>query len=181
MRSGLHRKLEYSDYAAIPDDGKRYELIEGTLHVTPAPNLAHQHALKRLLFQLVDYFEGRGVGEVFPAPTDVILTPHDVVQPDLVVGGTPEQMSKRGIEGVPLLVVEILSPASRIHDRKRKWGRYSALGVLHYWLVDPEVRRMECYRLENGRYVLASNGEDAATVAHPDWPGLTIDLASLWR
>lgn len=181
MRPGLNRKLDYSDYAAIPDDGKRYEIIEGSLHVTPAPNIAHQHASKRLLRQIEDYFEGRGIGEVFHAPTDVILTPHDVVQPDLIVVGNEDQVSRRGIEGAPLLAVEILSPSTREHDLVRKAARYAELCVAHFWLVDPDARTIECRRLEGGRWVLAAKGEGTASVLHPDWPGLTVELASLWR
>lgn len=180
MRPELNRKLDYSDYAAIPDDGKRYEILEGTLHVTPAPSTDHQHASKRLQRQLEDYFEGRSLNEVFNAPIDLILDPHDVVQPDLVVARR-EQVSKRGVEGAPLLVVEILSPATREHDRSRKAARYAALGIPHYWLVDPDARRIECYRAEDGRYVLATRGEGAASVSHPDWPDLTLELAPLWR
>ncbi len=181
MRSGLNRKLDYSDYAAIPDDGRRYEVLEGSLHVTPAPSTGHQHAAKRLFRQVEEYFEGRSLGEVFFSPIDVILGPHDVVQPDLVVVARREQVSKRGVEGVPLLVIEILSPSTREHDRSRKATRYAALGIPHFWLVDPDARRIECYRLEGPRYALATRGEGAAAVSHPDWPGLTLELAPLWR
>ncbi len=180
MRPGLNRKLDYADYAAIADDGKRYEILEGGLHVTPAPSTAHQHASKRLQRQIEAYFEGRSLGEVFDAPIDVILSAHDVVQPDLVVA-RPEQVSQRGLEGAPLLVVEILSPATREHDRNRKAARYAALSVPHLWLVDPDVRRVECCRLEHGRYAAAAEGGAAASVRHPDWPGLTLELAPLWR
>ena len=180
-RSGLNRKLDYSDYAAMPDDGKRYELLEGALYVTPAPTTGHQHASKRLFRQMEAYFEAGSVGEVFYAPIDVILGPHDVVQPDLVVVGDPEQVSKRGIEGAPLVVVEILSPSTAAHDRERKARRYAEFGVEHYWIVDPELRTMECFRLERERYVLAVRGENNGTLSPPDWPGFTVELAPLWR
>lgn len=90
-------------------------------------------------------------------------------------------MSKRGIEGAPLLVVEILSPSTGEHDQIRKAARYAALGVAHYWLVDPDARRIECYRIESGRYVLVTSGDGRALVSHPDWPGLTVELSALWR
>ena len=158
MRSGLNPELDYSDYAAIPDDGKRHELLEGALHVTPAPSTSHQHAAKRLFRQMEAYFEGRSRGEVFFALIDVILGPHDVVQPDLVVAERAEQVSKRGIEGAPLVVVEIVSPSTAEHDRNRKASRYAALGIPHFWIVDPELQAMECYRLEKGRFALALAG-----------------------
>jgi Uma2 family endonuclease len=181
MITGLKRKLDYSDYVEILPDGKRYELLEGDLYVTPAPSPPHQRASKRLRRRLEDYFEARGLGEVFNAPLDVILTPHEVVQPDLVVVADPTQISGRGIEGPPLLVVEILSPSTGIRDRTVKARRYAALGIRHYWLVDPEAKRLECYRAEAAAYVPVVQGEADAPVAHPDWPDLNLVLADLWR
>ncbi|MGH7232788.1 MAG: Uma2 family endonuclease [Nitrospiraceae bacterium] len=179
MAIGIKHKLDYSDYAGIPPDGKRYEILEGELFVTPAPTPLHQRVSKRLQRQLESYFEGRSLGEVFDAPIDVILTTQDVVQPDLIVVTETTQISQRGIEGAPLLVVEILSPSTRDHDRITKARRYAQLGVRHYWLVDPEIPRMECYRAESGRYVLLVQGEDAASLTHPDFSGLTIQLQHL--
>ena len=125
--------------------------------------------------------EGRGLGEVFDAPIDLILTHHDVVQPDLVVVAEPRQVSARGIEGAPLLVVEVLSPSSRTQDRTVKACRYAALGIPHYWIVDLDARRIECYRAESGVYVATREVEGNATLAPSDWPGLTIALSDLWR
>ena len=180
MRSRSTHLLDYADYAAIPEDGMRHEILAGVHYVTPAPNVAHQHASKRLMNQVLPYFEGSGIGEVFFAPFDVMLSPHDIVQPDLVVVPT-ELLSNRGVEGVPLLAVEILSPSSRSHDRIRKARRYAALGLPHFWIVDPDAKRVECYRLKDRRYVLVTSGAGVAALAHPDWPGLLIELASLWR
>jgi Uma2 family endonuclease len=134
---------------------------------------------KRLERRLEAYFESRGLGEVFNAPIDVILTPQDVVQPDLVVVTDAAQVSQRGIEGPPALVVEVLSPTTGDRDRTVKARRYAALGVRHYWLVDPEGARLECYRAEAGEYVLVVQGEGDRSVSHPDWPDLS--LADLWR
>jgi Uma2 family endonuclease len=181
MTTGLKAKLDYDDYAGIPPDRNRHEIIDGELYVTPSPGSAHQHASKRLQRVLEAYFEARGLGEVFDAPLDLILTPHDVVQPDLLVVSNPVQVSARGIEGVPLLVVEILSPSTRAHDRNVKARRYAALGVPHYWIVDPEERRLECYELRGARYGLAVAAEGAGPCSIPTWPELTITLAHLWR
>lgn len=181
MITGLKQKLDYSDYAGIPTDCNRYELLEGDLYVTPAPSPRHQRISKRLQRQLEAYFEARGLGEVFDAPIDVILTLHDVVQPDLVVVTNPAQVSGRGVEGPPTLLVEILSPSTRDQDRTVKARRYAALGVPHYWTVDPEASRIECYRAEGGAYSLVVQGEGAASLSHPDWPDLILSLGDLWR
>jgi Uma2 family endonuclease len=118
---------------------------------------------------------------VFDAPLDVILGPHDIVEPDLLVVTDPSTASERAIEAAPALVVEILSPSTAVRDRTTKAARYAATGVAHYWIVDTERRRLECFRLEAGEYVRAVQAEGPATLDHPDWPGLTIDLAALWR
>jgi Uma2 family endonuclease len=118
---------------------------------------------------------------VFNAPIDVILGRHDVAQPDLLVVTNPDQISGRGIEGAPLLTVEVLSPSTRRHDRGVKMQRYAALGVPHYWIVDPEGKWIECYRLEGGtyRHLVTAEGNNQLTIS--EWPDLIISLADLWR
>lgn len=181
MATRLKTRLDYSDYAGLPDDGKRYEIVDGILHVAPAASPAHQRAVARLYGILDRYFEARRLGEVFLAPIDLILTDHDVVQPGLMVVADPAQVSARGIEAPPLLAVEVLSASTASRDRNVKAQRYAALGIAHYWLVDPDARRLECYRLEAGVYRLVAEAEAQQTATHPDWPDLTIPLASLWR
>jgi len=180
MAHGLKQKLDYHDLAHTPDDNRRYELLDGALFVSPSPRPLHQRVSKRLQRQLEAYFEDRGLGEVFNAPVDVILTMHDVVVPDLVVVTTPPQVTERAIEGSPTLIVEILSPSTRMRDRKLKAERYAALGVAHYWIVDPVRKTIECYRLEK-TYVPVVTASSPARMTHPDWPDLTIDLAAIWR
>ncbi len=180
MATGLKQILDYDDYAAIPPDGRRWELLEGEVHVTPAPSPRHQWASKKLQRQLEDYFEARGLGRVFNAPIDVILTPHDVVQPDLVVVTNLEQVSPRGIEGAPTLLVEVLSPSTTTYDRTTKSRRYAALGVPHLWFLDPDGRRLECFRLDAANWHPVVEGDGGHTLEHPDWPSLAIRLGDLW-
>lgn len=179
MQTGLKTKLDYADYCAIPPDGKRYELVAGEVHVTPAPSPSHQRLVQRFLRILEDYF--RSPVEVLVSPIDVILTPHDVVQPDLVVVADPAQVSDRGIEGAPLLIVEVLSPGTAQYDRTTKAQRYATLGVPNYWLVDPASRQVECYRLAGGAYQSVEMGGPEATVSHPDFPGLHLSGPTIWR
>jgi Uma2 family endonuclease len=180
MAAEPRRKLDYSDIQATPNDGKRYELIRGELFVNPAPNPIHQRISRQLLRQLADYFHDRKLGEVFYAPIDVILTPHDVFEPDLLVVADAAHITGRGIEKPPLLAVEILSPSTRTVDRGLKFERYAELGIRHYWIVDPDRKHVECFRLRAGAYRLVIEGEGDTTLDHPDWDGCVIDLALLW-
>lgn len=180
MTVGIKQILDYDDYAAIPPDGRRYEILEGDVHVTPAPSPRHQWSSKKLERQLEEYFEARGLGRVFNAPIDVILTAHDVVQPDLVVVTDLGQISARGIEGAPALLVEVLSPTTVTYDRATRSRRYAALGVPHLWFLDPQAHRLECFRQERQTWQLVLEGEADQSLEHPDWAGLIIRLGELW-
>jgi Uma2 family endonuclease len=188
MATTLKQKLDYSDYAAIPEDGKRWEIIDGEPYVTPAPNPFHQRASRRLQRQLEDYFAPRG-GEVFDAPIDLILSPQDVVQPDLVVVLDASLVTRRGIEGgPPALVVEVLSPSTSARDRALKARLYASAGIPQYWLLDPEARSLEVFHLEQGAagptrgYRLAASAAVPieTPMAVPGWDGLGIDLAAVF-
>jgi Uma2 family endonuclease len=156
-------------------------LLAGELYVVPSPGTSHQRAAKRLQRQLDAFFEERALGEVFIAPTDVILGTHDVAVPDIVVVARTSQIVPRGIEGPPLLVVEVLSPSSHRYDRVIKAGRYLALGVEHYWIVDPVSRELTCLRAINGEWQTVAVGCGDDDVTDPSWPDLTIALAMLWK
>ncbi|MCA1586178.1 MAG: Uma2 family endonuclease [Acidobacteria bacterium] len=173
------QKISYDDYAEFLPDGLIHQIIDGELYMTPAPNPFHQRASKRLQRQLEAYFEAGGSAEVFDAPIDVILSNHDVVQPDIVVVKNAAQISKRGIEGAPFLVVEVLSPASIRTDRTVKLVRYAAFNVPHYWILDPDDRSIECYRASVGEYALVVNAKAPQSLLHPDFAELVIDLAAL--
>ena len=178
MSPAPKRKLEYADIPA--DDGKYYELIDGELFVNPSPNWVHQRISRRLQRQLEDYFHARAIGEVFDAPLDVILTRHDVLQPDLLVVADGSDTSTRGIEKPPLLVVEVLSPSTRNRDLALKYRRYSELGVAHYWIVDPDRKRVECHRSIDGAFQLIVEAEGDTRLEHPVWDGMVLDLSALW-
>jgi Uma2 family endonuclease len=174
------RKLDYSYIQGTPNDGKRYELVDGELFVNPAPSKIHQRISRRLQRQLEDYFHSRRLGEVFNAPLDVVLTPHDVFEPDLLVVSDPAHTTTRNVEKPPLLVVEVLSPSTRKVDRGVKFRRYAELGIQHCWIVDPDSNRVECFRLNSGAYRLVVEGAGDTKLSHPDWGDLVIDLATLW-
>ncbi|MEO5823652.1 MAG: Uma2 family endonuclease [Vicinamibacteraceae bacterium] len=172
--------LSYAAYAEIPADGQRWEFLDGEVFVTPAPSPAHQFAVLRLGRFLEDNLAAFGDDAIaFVSPIDVILNAAEIVQPDAVVAHR-SQVSSRGIEGAPTLLVEVVSPTRPSLDREIKARRYAANGVAHFWLVDPVARTMECFELGEGRYALtaAVSGQERVALAHP--PGLSLDLARLW-
>ena len=181
MTSGLKHKLDYDDLQAIPPDRLRYELAEGALHVTPAPSPQHQWTSKPLQRQLEAYFEAHALGRVYNAPIDVVLAHQDVFEPDIVVVTDPSLVTRRAIEGVPTLVVEVLSTSTSSYDRTTKSRRYAHFGIDHFWIVDIENSTLECYRRNtDGRYDILVRLEDDTVWEHPDFPGLTISTAPLW-
>ena len=180
MSHSLKRKLSYSDLPEPANDGKRYELIRGDLFVNPSPVPIHQRISRKLVRQLEDYFHPRGLGEVFQAPTDVILTDHDVFVPDILVVSRPEHISQRAIEHPPVLIIEILSPSNSRLDRKLKFKRYAELDVAHYWIVDPSKQHVECFKLGGGAFHPRIDAEGDTYLDHPDFDGLKINVAALW-
>jgi Uma2 family endonuclease len=168
--------LTYADYAAIPSDGKRYELHEGELSVTPAPGTRHQQIVGNLYLALRHHADAARLGQVFVSPVDCILSDTTVVQPDLVFVASTRLavISARGIEGPPTLVVEVLSPSTVSVDRAVKLQLYARHGVACYWIVDPDARRIDAYVLSEGAYQPADPG------TLPPFAGLSLDPAALW-
>ncbi len=174
--------LTYADYAALPDDGRRYELFEGEIEMTPAPTTRHQRVLGRLHVFLHQYLQDRQAGEVFVAPVDLILSDVTVVQPDLLVVLNERRhlIAERGIEGPPDLVVEVLSPATASRDRGIKMQLYARYGIPHYWLVDPDTQTLEAYHLEESVYRLAGTLRGHGHLTPSIFPGLSVSGSSLW-
>jgi Uma2 family endonuclease len=182
-RQGSPRKLTYGDYLALPDDGLRRELIGGTIYMSPSLMPRHKKVALRLVLSLGTFVESSGLGELYFAPLDIVLSPHDVVQPD-VIFVAPERLhivGKRGIQGAPDLVVEILSPATRRYDQQRKYRLYEHAGVREYWLLDPATASVTVHRLAARRYwpgieLSAEGGDDLTS---PLLPGWSMPLAAL--
>src|SRR5438445_9675164 len=147
-------KLTYEDYVGLPDDGRRYEILDGELEVSPAPAPRHQRVLLNLLRIVDRHVEERDLGQVYVAPIDVILVPTTIVQPDLVfvAAGREAIVSERAIEGPPDLAVEILSPWSDRRDRVAKAALYARYGIRHYWIPDPVARPLEVYEVKGTEY-----------------------------
>jgi Uma2 family endonuclease len=172
--------LTYKDYAALPDDGRRYQILDGELCVTPAPGTQHQAISMKLTVQLAARIDALGLGQLFAAPVDVILSDTTIVQPDLVFVATDrlDRVSARGIEGAPTLVVEILSPSTVEMDRHAKRDLYARHGVPYYWIADGEARAIEMYRLAGGSWELLARASGGEIIAAEPFAGLA--LTAIW-
>lgn len=179
MAAETTTKLTYEDYVVLPNDGRRYEIIDGDLYVTPSPVKKHQIVAGNLHALLWNYTRSHRSGRVFIAPFDVILSQHDVVQPDvLFITKEHEEIAKRrGVEGAPDLVIEVLSESTRKTDERIKMRRYETFGVSEYWVVDPEAEWIKVYRRTAAGFqrVAEVDNEPGATITSPLLPGLTLD------
>lgn len=161
----------YEDYARLPEvEGFRYEIIDGVLYMTPAPNTGHERIVMTLGARLVQALEDTGLGRVFASP-DIAVGPA-TLRPDAVVvlEANRGAIADRMIVGPPDLVVEIASPSTAAYDRdpvSGKRGAYARMGVPEYWIVDPEARSVEVLALEGDVYIpLGSFGGDERLASH---------------
>lgn len=174
--------LTYEDYVGLPDDGRRYEILDGELEVSPAPSPRHQRVSGKLFGILDPHVTERRLGSVYYAPIDVILAPDSIVQPDLVfvAAGRESIVTERAIEGPPDLAVEILSPWSDRRDRVAKAALYARYGIRHYWIPDPAAQTLEVYEAEGAEYRRLAIHEGAVMVRSMLFPDLEIDLGRVW-
>lgn len=152
MSAQVETLLTNKDLECLPEDGNRYELIEGELYVSSAPELIHQRTLGKIFRAFTNYFDDHPLGEVLYGP-GVILSDYDGVIPDLVYLSNErreEIATGTRIYGAPNLVIEILSPGTQNmeRDRKVKLKLYDKYGVDEYWIVDTRARAIEVYRRE---------------------------------
>jgi Uma2 family endonuclease len=143
------RKLTYDDLQDFPDDLLRREIIDGELYVSAAPNVRHQEILGRLYLAFGVYLEAHPeLGRVFFAPFDVVITIHDVVEPDMLVltADQLDLLNDKNVRGTPALVVEVLSPSTRRTDERAKKQLFERAGVREYWIVDPELDLIKVFR-----------------------------------
>jgi Uma2 family endonuclease len=146
--------VTYDVYAAMPDDGNRYEIADGTLELMTSPTLTHQLISSEIQDVLKDCCKSDYI--IISAPMDVILSRTEVRQPDLIMvhRSRVSILTKRGVEGAPDLVVEITSPSSRRRDKVQKSKVYAQYGIPEYWIVDLSNFTLEQYILLNESYEL---------------------------
>ena len=176
------RPLTYDDLRALPDDGQRYEIIDGELIGTPAPTMDHQRVVGRLYRLLDDYAPRVEGGEVAFAPFAVRLGHFDAVEPDLVflTAARPRvPIDESSIDYAPDLVVEVISPSSRRIDRVRKMALYARSGVSECCIADSMERILVVNLLQSEEYVQVAPGS-AGMIASPTLPGLRVDSSEVF-
>ena len=139
------KKLTYADYEKFPADRFRHEIIDGEEWSTPTPYINHQAAVGSLLCILANHASAHNLGQVLVAPTDVLLSEHDIAQPDVLFVSRKRAsiLTEANIQGAPDLVVEVLSLWSIALDRGPKLALYERSGILEYWIVDPASKTAE--------------------------------------
>lgn len=184
MATKIEPLMTITDLEAMPDDGNRYEVIEGELFVSCAPGLTHQQVSMNISFLIRSYLESYPIGLVFATP-GLILTEMSGVIPDIVFfrrERSQDIISGERLTGAPDLVVEILSPgADNIRrDRIAKRQLYARHGVAEYWMVDPEKRALEVYRLQEGALELVATLKNEDEVSSPFLPGFTCVASEIF-
>lgn len=161
--------LTYDEYLELPNDGNRYEILDGELAVTPAPNLKHQISSANIFKVVSRHVDNNKLGLVLYAPVDLILESSSILQPDLlfVSHARSNILTDKGVVGAPDLVVEILSPTTNRQDRITKAHIYARHKVSAYWIADPEHRSLEVYLLTEDSYrlVITLQGDAPQEVA----------------
>jgi Uma2 family endonuclease len=175
--------LTAEDYRALPEHGHRYQLIQGELSMAPAPNRYHQEISANIEFLLRRYLEVHPIGKLYDAPFDVYLTEHNVFQPDILFVANDRLgiLTEEGAAGAPTLVVEILSPRTAALDRTAKKQVYAESGVEELWLVDPESKRVEIYRLQQDPHHPAATWTEQDRFSSVCFPGLEIGGLELFK
>jgi Uma2 family endonuclease len=153
-KNEIPEPITYQDWLLMPESNQIMELWNGEVIVPPGPESVHMDAQHELFVQLWSAAKGVPTAKVYSAPYDVRLRDQTVVQPDIVVftGSSPGRQTRRGFEGVPELIVEVLSPSNRGYDLIRKAALYAEVGVPEYWVIDPAARHLILGRLADGYY-----------------------------
>lgn len=170
------------DYKLLPE-GAPYQLIEGELIMTPAPNPLHQLISGNIFKKISKFVDEKGLGIVLYSPVDVYLDEENAYQPDIVF--IPKERSKiikeDGIHGAPDIVIEILSPSTAYYDIKKKFRVYERSSVKEYWIVDPEMKSIEVFSLKaDGEFELISKAYETGSVKSKFIVGLEIETKEIF-
>ncbi|MES3629926.1 MAG: Uma2 family endonuclease [Longimonas sp.] len=174
-------RYTYADYVQLPE-GAPYQLINGSLVMSPSPASYHQIVHARLFLALATRVDDHNMGQVLSAPIDVKLSDTNVVQPDLVFVAQErlDVIGEQVIDGAPDLVMEVLSPSTAHHDLTTKKRLYEMHGVQEYWVVDPTSRTVEIHANTDAGFTQHVRQVESGTAASALLDGLTVKLKSLF-
>jgi len=176
-------KFTYDDYRQLPDDGKRYEIIDGELYMATSPTPNHQTIVNNFSFALTAYLRAHPIGKIFPAPLEVYFTKTNLAQPDIMFISNErlDIIKPTQIKGAPDLVIEVLSPGTEKRDRTDKLKMYARFGVREYWMAKEKTAIVEIFRLQEGKLVLGARLEKTDVLTSPLFPGLEIPLTEIFN
>lgn len=176
------KKITYADYLKI-DDNNRYEIFNGELCLVPAPSTNHQSVSRNLEFLIWNFVKQRGLGKVFYAPIDVVFDDDEVFQPDIVFIKSENQsiIGENAIQGIPDLIVEIVSPSSTFYDTIEKKDIYRKYGVKEYWIIFPDEKVIEVLSLEKGEYLEFCKSKKEGIVKSKILEGLEINSKDVFE
>jgi|ADGO01.1.fsa_nt_gi Uncharacterized protein conserved in cyanobacteria len=167
----------------LPQDGNRYEIIDGTLYMTTSPSAFHQWIVGRCIRFLGIAAEERQLGVWYTAPIGVILSTRDAVQPDFLfirAERAAELVRDRRVRGAPDLVVEVLSPGNSAEEMAKKRAMYARGGVPEYVEVDPATRSLMLYQLADELYAEPITYTEDQTLTLACVPGLQLQVRALF-
>ena len=176
------KKYNYDDYLNLPEDGKRYEVINGELVMSAAPNTFHQTISNNIEDELRSFIKMSKSGKMFHAPVDVLISETNVVQPDIIYISKDRSdiITENNINGTPDLIMEILSPGSAYYDLLEKKELYEQFGLKEYWIVDPKKQRVDIYLNVNQQFELNQRAESEGSVKSIMIKGFEISLESIF-
>jgi Uma2 family endonuclease len=172
----------YQDYLELPDDGNRYEIIEGELIMSPAPYTIHQEVSLNIVVELTNFIRQKKIGRIYYAPTDIILSDINIVQPDILFISKENLriITEKNIKGVPDLIIEIISPATGYYDLRGKKDIYEKFGVQEYWIVDPMKQRVDIYLNFENKFELHQRLEKKGILKSNILKGLDLNLDTIF-
>ncbi len=176
------KKYTYSDYAEMPDDGNRYEIIDGELILVPVPTTIHQMVSGNIDYELRTFVKASSMGRVFDAPLDVKIDDVNVVQPDILFISNERKniITEKNIAGAPDLAIEIVSPSSAYQDLVNKKELYAVFGVREYWIVDPKKERVEIYVNKAGKFELNQQMEREGILKSVVLSGFELEMKKIF-
>ena len=170
-------KFTVKDYMSTPND-KRYQLLDGEMIVMPSPTSRHQTIVMNIAFVLHQFVSEGSLGRVWFAPLDVVLSNHDVAQPDILFVSNSRSaiITEANVQGAPDLLVEILSPGTAEYDRGYKQALYGSHGVREYWLVDPDAETVEVLTLGDQGLAPLATYRRGGMIDSPLLDGLALEM-----